>query len=149
MAHKTLYLDASTWMKLYVPEAGSEHVESLISAAERCTSHLITYAEMRATFAKAQRMGRMNQATKDLAVASFESDWQTCQVIDVRDPLIRRAGDLAERFGLRGYDSVHLAAAEAISLLLMPETLAFVCFDERLNAAARALGMATMVHGEK
>ena len=141
---KTLYLDTSAWMKLYVPEAGSERVESLIAAADRCASHLITYAEMRAAFAKAQRMGRMNQATKDTAVASFEVDWRTCQVMDVTDPLVRRAGDLADRFGLRGYDSVHLAAAEAISLLLMPEPLAFVCFDERLCDAARALGMATV-----
>ena len=143
MAHKTLYLDTSAWLKLYVPESGSEHVESLIGAAERCASHLITYGEMRAAFAKAQRMGRMNPATKDLAVASFESDWRTCRVVDVTDPLMRRAGDLADRFGLRGYDSVHLAAAEAISLLLMPEALAFVCFDERLCDAANSLGMAT------
>ena len=130
-------------MKLYVPEAGSERVESLIAAADRCASHLITYAEMRAAFAEAQRMGRMDQATKDLAVAAFETDWRTCQVTDVTDSLIRRAGDLADRFGLRGCDSVHLAAAEAISLLLMPEPLMFVCFDERLCDAVRALGMVT------
>ena len=143
MTHKTLYLDTSAWMKLYVPEFGSERVESLIAAADRCASHLITYAEMRAAFAKAQRMRRMDQATKDSAVASFEADWRTCQVMEATHPLIRRAGDLADRFGLRGYDSVHLAAAEAISLLLMPEPLAFVCFDERLCDAARALGMRT------
>ena len=128
-------------MKLYVPEAGSERVESLIAAADRCASHLITYAEMRAAFAKAQRIGCMTQAAKDTAVASFESDWRTCQVVDATDQLIHRAGDLADRFGFQSYDSIHLAAAEAISLLLMPEPLAFVCFDERLNDAARALGM--------
>ena len=131
-------------MKLYAPEAGSELVESLIAAADRCASHLITYAEMRAAFAKAQRMGRMNQVANHAAIASFESDWRTCQVVAVTDPLIHRAGDLADRFGLRGYGSVHLAAAEAISLLLMPELLSFVCFDERLCDAARALGMATV-----
>ena len=131
-------------MKLYVPEAESKRVESLIAAADRCASHLITYAEMRAAFAEAQRMGRMDKATKNSAVASFESDWRTSLVMDVTDPLIRRAGDLADRFGLRGYDSVHLAAAEAISLLLMPEPLMFVCFDERVCAAARALGMGTV-----
>ena len=143
-AAKTLYLDTSAWMKLYVPEAGSERVESLIAAADRCASHLITYAEMRAAFAKAQRMRRMNQATKDSAVACFEADWRTCQVMDVAASLVRRAGDLTDRFGLRGYDSVHLAAAEAISLLLMHEPLMFVCFDERLCDAARALGMGVL-----
>ena len=141
MAGDTLYLDTSAWMKLYVPEAESALVERLIAQSALCTSHQITYVEMRAAFAKAWRMGRIDQAQKAVAIAGFETDWRTCQVMDASELMIRRAGDLADRFGLRGYDSVHLAAAEVISLLLMPERLTFVCFDERLNNAAAALGM--------
>ena len=141
MAGDTLYLDTSAWMKLYVPEAESALVERLIAQSALCTSHQITYVEMRAAFAKAWRMGRIDQAQKAVAIAGFETDWRTCQVMDASELMIRRAGDLADRFGLRGYDSVHLAAAEVISLLLMPERLTLVCFDERLNNAAAALGM--------
>ena len=141
MADDTLYLDTSAWMKLYVPEAESASVERMIAQSAFCTSHQITYVEMRAAFAKAWRMGRIDQAQKAVAIAGFEMDWRTCEVLDVTENIIRRAGDLADRFGLRGYDSVHLAAAEAISLLLMPAQLTFVCFDDRLNDAAKALGM--------
>ena len=141
MAVDTLYLDTSAWMKLYVPEAESALVERLIAQSARCTSHQITYVEMRAAFAKACRMGRIDNAQKAVAIAGFEADWRTCKVMDTTEQIIRRAGDLADRFGLRGYDSVHLAAAEAISLLLMPQPLTFVCFDDRLNDAAAALGM--------
>ena len=141
MAGDTLYLDTSAWMKLYVPEAESALVERMIAQSALCTSHQITYVEMRAAFAKAWRMGRIDQAQKAVAIAGFETDWRTCKVIDATELIIRRAGDLADRYGLRGYDSVHLAAAEAISLLLMPEPLTFVCFDDRLNDAARALGL--------
>lgn len=35
--------------------------------------------------------------------------------LDVDDALVRRAGVLAERFGLRGYDAVHLAGAERLT----------------------------------
>lgn len=141
MAVDTLYLDTSAWMKLYVPEAESALVERLIAQSASCTSHQITYVEMRAAFAKACRMGRIDNAQKAVAIAGFETDWRTCKAMDTTEQIIRRAGDLADRFGLRGYDSVHLAAAEAISLLLMPQPLTFVCFDDRLNDAAAALGM--------
>jgi uncharacterized protein len=141
MAGDTLYLDTSAWMKLYVPEPESTLVERLIAQSTRCTSHQITYVEMRAAFAKAWRMGRIDQAQKAAAIARFETDWRTCEVMDATELMIRRAGDLADRFGLRGYDSVHLAAAEAISLLLMPQRLTFVCFDDRLNEAATASGL--------
>ncbi len=49
------------------------------------------------------------------------------------------AGELAERFALRGYDSVQLAAAQSI-LPQVPD-LAFATFDVRLNRAAQVLGM--------
>jgi predicted nucleic acid-binding protein len=55
--------------------------------------------------------------------------------------LIKRAGNLADQFGLRGYDSIHLAAAEAISLQIMPQPLVFACFDKHLNESAKLLGM--------
>ena len=142
MAGETLYLDTSAWMKLYVPEAESALVERMIAQSALCASHQITYVEMRAAFAKAWRMGRVDEAQKSFAIAGFETDWRTCQVMDATEQIIRRAGDLADRFGLRGYDSVHLAAAEAIALLLMPDRLTFVCFDDRLNDAAKALGLA-------
>ena len=138
---ETLYLDTSAWMKLYVAEAESALVERLIAQSALCASHQITYVEMRAAFAKAWRMGRIDQSQKTAAIAGFETDWRTCKVMDATELTIRRAGDLADRFGLRGYDSVHLAAAEAISLLLTPQSLMFVCFDDRLNDAARALGL--------
>ena len=141
MAGDTLYLDTSAWMKLYVPEAESASVERMIAQSALCTSHQITYVEMRAAFAKAWRMGRINEAQKAVAIAGFETDWRTCKIMDTTENIIRRAGDLADRFGLRGYDSVHLGAAEAISLLLMPSPLTFVCFDDRLNEAAATLGM--------
>ncbi|MGB5599383.1 MAG: hypothetical protein WBM66_11745 [Thiothrix litoralis] len=37
--------------------------------------------------------------------------------------------------------SIHLAAAEAISLQIMPQTLVFACFDKHLNESAKILGM--------
>ena len=139
-----VYLDTSAWVKLYINEAESDAVAAWLSAATTRYTVLIAWAEMRAALARAERAGRFAAAFKKTALASAERDWADFVVVQPTEVIVRRAGDLADRFGLRGYDSVHLAAAEAISLLLMPETLAFVCFDERLNDAARALGLVTV-----
>ena len=138
-----VYLDTSAWVKLYMNEAESDTVASWLSAATTRYTVLIAWAEMRSALARAERSGRFNAAFKVGAIASAERDWADFIVVQPTEFMVRRAGELADRFGLRGYDSVHLAAAEAISLLLMPDPLAFVCFDERLCDAARALGMWT------
>ena len=75
-------------------------------------------------------------------VRRFEDDWLAVAVVDVDDALVRRAGRLAEQFGLRGYDSVHAAAAERIHESL-PGGGGFgvAAFDASLRAAAKSLGI--------
>jgi len=36
-------------------------------------------------------------------------------IVEVAEAVVERAMDLAERYGLRGYDAVHLAAALAVA----------------------------------
>lgn len=55
------------------------------------------------------------------------------------EPVYRRAGDLAERHGLRGFDSLHLASHLALDPgRTAGEKMIFSSFDENLNRAARA-----------
>lgn len=136
-----IYLDTSAWVKIYMWDENAEPVATLMRDASACHTHVIAWAEMRAALARSDRMGRFTTSSKQAALAAAERDWSDFLVMDATEQIARRAGDLADRFGLRGYDSVHLAAAEAISLLLMPERLTFVCFDDRLNDAAKALGL--------
>ena len=54
--------------------------------------------------------------------------------------VVRAAGDLAEVYGLRGFDPIHLASA----LWLKEKTgmpLHFAVFDQRLRAAAERAGL--------
>ena len=141
MSIALLYLDTSAWLKLYVEEDGSEAVHAAVEQAEQTCTHLIAYAELRAALAKAQRMNRLTAEQKAVLLPVIEQDWETLNVILPTEMLIKRAGNLADQFGLRGYDSIHLAAAEAISLQIMPQPLIFACFDRHLNESAKLLGM--------
>lgn len=54
-----LYLDTSAYLKLYVQEAESDRLRTVVGEAFICT-HAICYAEMRAGLARAQRMRRLS-----------------------------------------------------------------------------------------
>ncbi len=74
-------------------------------------AHLITYVEMRATLAGRVRRRLMARRTFAAALTDFERDWDTFEHVLVDAALVKRAGDLAQRHALRGYDALHLAAS--------------------------------------
>ncbi|MDP2832015.1 MAG: type II toxin-antitoxin system VapC family toxin [Pseudomonadota bacterium] len=137
----TCYFDTSALLKLYLEEAESARVRQAVAAATFAFTHLITYAEMRAGLAQAARLRRIDGLELARQVEQFETDWSELRVITPNETHIRRAGELAQRFGLRGYDSVHLAAAEAVWQALPGVDFRFAAFDARLMAAAKTLGM--------
>ena len=72
---------------------------------------------------------------------AIRADWQHLVALDFDEQL---AADLAERHALRGFDAVHLSAALRLATTRDQLTLAFSSFDDRLNQAARAEGLAVM-----
>lgn len=136
-----LYLDTSAYVRVYVREAGHDLIWDATQNASEVATHLIAYAEMRAALARMQRMGRLIAAETDTIKETFEQDWRTTVKLMPTEAMIRRAGELAERFGLRGYDSVHLAAAESLLAGHGKDILHFASFDHALNEAAGALGL--------
>ncbi len=58
--------------------------------------------------------------------------------VDVTAALCREAGALAERHGLRGYDSVHMAALLRLARAAGKSAVRFSCFDDRLTHATRS-----------
>lgn len=136
-----LYADTSALLKLYIEEAESDTVRTLTASATEVWTHLIAYAEARAALAKARRMQRIDDDALRALVTDLDADWARLSVVDVDEPLVRRAGALAEQFALRGFDSVHLAAAERLNTVAEAESFAFAAFDERLCEGAEALGI--------
>jgi hypothetical protein len=62
-------------------------------------------------------------------------------VVSVDEGLTRRAGDLLDRFPLRAFDGVQLAAAESLFVVRQRDQLRFASFDDRLNQAVAELGL--------
>lgn len=137
-----LYLDTSALIKLYVDEEHSEAVREAVAASEAVTTHTVAYPETRATLARLHREGRLTPGGLAEAKAAFEGEWGHFARVQATEPLLHRAGELAELLALRGYDSVHLAAAEHVRVQTSAELL-FAAFDDRLARAAALLGLHT------
>jgi predicted nucleic acid-binding protein len=131
-----LYLDTSSLVKLYVEEAASADVEGWVRSAEIAGTSLIAYAEARAAFARRFRENAFSSKDYKRMLPQFESDWKNFLAIHVTAELVRLAGDLAEKHGLRGFDAVHLASAVTLrEKLASPVT--FSCYDIRLQNASQ------------
>ncbi|HEY8587352.1 MAG TPA: type II toxin-antitoxin system VapC family toxin [Rhodanobacter sp.] len=139
------YLDTSALARLYLPEVGRGSVVELVGreGVTPC-SHLIAYAEMAAALTKAERMQRISAADHHVVWTKFQSDWLAMTRISVDEVLLQRAAALARRFGLRAYDSVHLAVAERVCVTVGAANLVFACFNAKLNTGAGELGMALL-----
>lgn len=67
-----LYLDSSAIVKLYVAEPHAALVRAAMEEATACCTHLIAYAEVRASLAKAVRQER--ETLEDFALHKREFD---------------------------------------------------------------------------
>jgi predicted nucleic acid-binding protein len=132
-----LYVDTSSLVKLYVTEAGSETVRQLVGDANVVATSVVAYAEARAALARLRREGLLTASKLTSAKRQFEEQWPTYLTLEATDSLCRSAGELAEKYGLRGFDSIHLASFAEVSRRAGIDDTRFSSFDNRLNLAAQ------------
>ena len=70
----------------------------------------------------------------------FQQDWESFATVEVTQQLVEQAGEYAEIFALRAYDSIQLAAAQTLQQGNAGK-VSFACFDQRLQKVARLLGL--------
>lgn len=130
------YVDTSAFVKLLVPEAGTETVGAVWDHVDDRYASLIGYVELRSAIASAARSRRIDGSTLLAARAEIEDLWASVVAVDVDEPLVRKAGELSDRHGLRASDAIHLASA----LRIADGPTTFIAFDARLRDAAVAEG---------
>jgi uncharacterized protein len=136
-----IYFDTSALVKRYLREADSVKVIALFNEADHLFgSVVITQVEMAATFQRAVRMEAASPKLVSEVWQDFLDHWQSFTRLRIFAGTIERASEIAWKYDLRGYDSLHLAAA-----LLWQETLGtqitLATFDRELWLAAQRSGM--------
>lgn len=136
-----VYMDTSALVKRYLHEADSEKVIALLSDPDHLFgSSVVTKVEISAAFQKGVRMNVIPSTMVAEIWRDFLDHWQVFTRLRVTAGTIERASDIAWKYGLRGYDSLHLAAA-----LLWQEALdasvVFAAFDHDLLQASQQAGL--------
>jgi predicted nucleic acid-binding protein len=127
-------------VKLVVAEVGSDSAAELWGSNHPAVASVLAYPEGRAALAAARRGGRLAARPYARALAEFEEVLGGLVLVGADEELAREAGALAEKFGLRGYDAVHLATA----LGLGDDETVMVTWDADLAGAAEAVGLAVI-----
>ncbi len=137
-----LYCDTSALIKLYLSEAESDLMLAEAKAASVLAVCRITWAEAMAALARRAREVEVDSSVIEQARQRLQAHWARYAIVEVNQSLVELAGEHADTFALRGYDSMQLAAACVLQAQAQ-ETVRFACFDRRLRKAAKVLGMPT------
>lgn len=131
-----IYLDTSSLVKLYVEEEDSSKVAHLVRSSKITATSLVAYAEARSAFARRFREKAFTEREYTQLVSFFNEDWDNYMVFKITRKLVRLAGDLAEKHGLRGFDAIHLSSALSLRQELSAP-IVFSCSDQRLQIASQ------------
>jgi predicted nucleic acid-binding protein len=129
------YIDTSTFIKLIIEEEGSEVAGKLWDQADQLATNQLLYVEARAALAAAHRGRRIANDHYREAARLLDELWQQLDAVEIDEPLIATAAQLAERHRLRGYDAVHLASALRVGAEVLSSA------DGQLCEAALAEGL--------
>jgi len=137
-----LYLDTSSLVKLYVEEMHSDNVREWLEEAELVATCRVAYPETMSALTRRFRSGDLSKNEYDELLQRFSDDWGSYVALDF-DEL--DAGTLVKRYGLRGFDAVHLSAARLfINQVTESSHLVFSSFDTALNKAATEEGLTVL-----
>jgi hypothetical protein len=139
-----LYLDTSALLKCLIAEAHSDEVREWIAASDGLATSRVTYPEAAAALARRQRRGDLSPDAVRRSLRRLADRWADLVLLDLTEI---RAGGLAVRHALRGFDAVQLAAALTLRTALGAESVAFSSFDAELSRAAVAEGLIVLEPG--
>lgn len=117
-------------------EQGRDLVREAVGRAQGVATSTVAYAEARAALARKEREGDLDRGQLLQAVEAIDGEWRGFVRVSVSNLVAYRAGALAERYALRGFDAIHLASAARLQEQFAD--LRFLAFDARLVEAVRA-----------
>lgn len=135
-----LFCDTSALVKLYVQEDDSEAVIEQAAASDVVAVCRIAWVEIMSAMARRSREQPQDAPSLGRARRRFIADWPHYFTLELTQALAEMAGEYAEAFAMRAYDSVQLAAVRTLHREAAGD-VRFACFDARLAKAARLLGI--------
>lgn len=127
-------------MKRYYEEPGSGRVHDGWATGERMFTSRVAYAEVHAALARKLRDGHLTAVLYRRSASTFEAEWPAYEQVALDDVTMGDVLRLVRRYGLRGYDAIHLSAALCVRRQT-GDAIEFWASDGRLERSARREGL--------
>ncbi len=133
------YIESSALIRLALNEPGAAKLRAQLERVDEQHCHQIGYIEMRSGLSRTL----LRSPKQDASALRDAVDliWAHTNVIAIDDAQTQRAAGLCERYQLRAYDALHLAAAESLMRIVSSKHMRWFGFDEMQNKAAVAIGL--------
>ena len=131
------FFDASALTKQYVEEAGSDLARHLIATSDVAVSRL-SAVEVPSALHRMRREERFSEEQCALMIDTMVDAFGHWRIVDLGPEVVAVARQVLARHALRAGDAVQLATAVVLERQVDRSLDAFVVFDHRLAAAARA-----------
>lgn len=140
-----LYLDTSTFVKLYVRESGSEEARSLVKKG-RILSSTILILESFSALSRKKRIREIDGKIFKNLVVQIKADLEYITIIRLSEEVLKKAESIALYSEARALDAIHVASA-----MIFKEgsntRLSFVTSDRKQQQVANSQGIDTFFVG--
>lgn len=142
---KWLYIDTSTYLKLFLKEKGSEKARKLTKENSLLSSAIIT-SECFSAISRRKNSREIDGRTFDKLINRIKHNLPYVEIIKLTDAVLRETEEILLRSTARTLDAIHLASA----LLFQELTgikLTFVTSDKKQEESAEHEGLKTLFVG--
>ena len=136
-----VYFDSSSIVKWFFDEPYSDLARNIRNEASIAFTSLVSFPEVASAVSRAGTENRCSKAEGKLVWAEFLRIWPDFKWIKLSEHLVLNTSELIFKYGLSGYDAVHLASALLLKNQGEDIDLRFSCFDNNLNRAAQQEGL--------
>lgn len=140
-----VYLDTSTYLKLYVNEQGSNKVRILVRKNNTLSSAILL-TECFSALSRKRQAGEINESVFNNLISQIKKDLQYVEIVRLTDEVLTRAEEVALYSTARALDAIHIASALMVKEVANVE-LSFVTSDSKQQKVAKELGLKTSFVG--
>ncbi|MEK7845519.1 MAG: type II toxin-antitoxin system VapC family toxin [Nitrospinota bacterium] len=142
---KWIYIDTSTYLKLFLKEKGSDKARKLAKKNSLLSSAIIT-SECFSAISRRKHSGEIDDKTFDKLINRTKNNLPYVEIIKLTDAVLRETEEILLRSTARTLDAIHIASA-----LLFQEltgiNLTFVTSDKKQEESAKHEGLKTLFVG--
>jgi len=140
-----VYLDTSTYLKLFMKERGSRAARNLVRKSRIISSAILTI-ECFSSLSRKRKRGEIGDKDFDKLVSRIKRATEYIEILRLTDEILLTAESVALQSDSRTLDSIHIASA-----LIFKDTieidLTFVTSDKRQKEFADHQGLKTSFVG--